>query len=54
MAYELKMKDPLTGYVLNDETDEIICVVGTKRPDKEFNSLKELIEKSNNYDDLCK
>lgn len=55
MAYEFIQDSPITkGHILNAEKNEIICLVDTKRPDLNFDSLKKIIEKANMYDDLCR
>lgn len=50
--YELIVENVVNAYILDKEENKIVALCSTKRPDLEFEKLKELVEKANEYDTL--
>lgn len=45
--YELIIIDPLNSYILDVKEKSIVAWCVTKRPDKKFDKLKEMVELAN-------
>lgn len=52
--YEFVQENVVEGYILDRNSDYIVALVSTKRPDLEFSALKELVEKANKNEEMAR
>lgn len=50
--YKLIIENPTEAYILDRQEETIVCLCNTKRPDLEFDKLKELIDKVNENNNI--
>lgn len=52
--YEVIVTDVCNAYILDKKENRIVTLCSTKRPDLRFESLKDLVEKANKYEEIIK